>query len=42
MRVVVTIHLTVTLSLASELEPLPLPGILTGTGNQNAQWTQSA
>jgi hypothetical protein len=31
MRVVVTIALTVTPSLASELEPLPLPGTLTGT-----------
>jgi hypothetical protein len=31
MRVVVTTPLPVTLSLASELEPLPLPGTLTGT-----------
>jgi hypothetical protein len=31
MRVVVTILLTVTPSLASELEPPPLPGTLTGT-----------
>jgi hypothetical protein len=30
-RVVVTIPLMVTLSLASELEPPPLPGTLTGT-----------
>jgi hypothetical protein len=31
MWVVVTIPLTVTPSLAAELEPLPLPGTLTGT-----------
>jgi hypothetical protein len=31
MRVVVTTPLIVTPSLASELEPLPLPGTLTGT-----------
>jgi hypothetical protein len=31
MRVVVTILLTVTPSLASEMKPLPLPGTLTGT-----------
>jgi heme/copper-type cytochrome/quinol oxidase subunit 3 len=30
MRVVVTTPLTVTPSLTSELEPLPLPGTLTG------------
>jgi hypothetical protein len=30
MRVVVTTPFMVTLSLASELEPLPLPGTLTG------------
>jgi hypothetical protein len=31
MRVVVTTPLTVTLSLASEPEPPPLPGSMTGT-----------
>jgi hypothetical protein len=38
MRVVVTTPLTVTPSLASEPEPLPLPGTLTRLTRLSAQW----